>query len=447
MYNIDSNNAIASNKAVYKNTTFLLRAKSRKYSKFIIYLFLIMAAYLAMPIIDIPLMGLSLSAPIFFLIALQVFLKPTEAWWRRFRGWIILALFIWLGVFISVVGNGLISGGVKIDSTGLLYVIRYAYWLLVFVVTAYFASRGDMLKRVSDVLGWAIFGLGLLRLFEALAWNKVGAWTGTQLLSQNNYGFIFSMFFPFLIAPIVTSKGSKRLMMIARLLVTGAAVIVDGSRGSWIGVTVGIFAFMLLFILAKPQKIGWSLAIIGISTLLLLSVQFAPQQIASAFSERLATFQKLEEDKSYAIRQLMVQKGLKLFEESPLIGVGASRFTKESVPLDIPAVLSYTRQYHFDNKSAHNSYIAILAETGILGSLPFAILLIILAWRGLKVSLKLGRRNQIWAISIYAGFIGMSIHMWGIASITNTANWFLYGLLVATIVTARRVELSRAKWT
>jgi O-antigen ligase len=413
--------------------------------KLIIILFLVMAAYLAMPIIDIPLMGLSLSAPIFFLIALQVFLKPTEAWWRRFQRWILLALCIWLGLFISVVGNGLISGGVKIDSTGLLYVIRYAYWLLVFVVTAYFASQENMLKRVSYVLGWAIFGLGLLRLFEAIAWGKTGAWTGTQLLSQNNYGFIFSMFFPFLLAPIITSRGIKRLMMIANLLVTGAAVIVDGSRGTWIGVTVGIFAFTLLFILAKPQKIGWSLAIIGLSTLLLLSVQYAPQQIAAAFSERLATFQKLEEDKSFAIRQLMVQKGLKLFTESPLIGVGASRFTKESVPLDIPDVLSYARQYHFDSKTSHNSYIVFLAETGIVGSLPFAILLIILAWRGLKANLKLGRNNHVWAISIYAGFMGMSVHMWGIASITNTANWFLYGLVAAMIVAARRIDLSRAK--
>jgi O-antigen ligase len=220
---------------------------------------------------------------------------------------------------------------------------------------------------------------------------------------------------------------------------------VDGSRGTWIGVTVGIFAFTLLFILAKPQKIGWSLAIIGLSTLLLLSVQYAPQQIAAAFSERLATFQKLEEDKSFAIRQLMVQKGLKLFTESPLIGVGASRFTKESVPLDIPDVLSYARQYHFDSKTSHNSYIVFLAETGIVGSLPFAILLIILAWRGLKANLKLGRNNHVWAISIYAGFMGMSVHMWGIASITNTANWFLYGLVAAMIVAARRIDLSRAK--
>lgn len=405
-----------------------------------VFLFMLMAAYLVLPLVDVPLMGLSISAPIFFLIALQVFLKPPEPWLKRFQGWILLAGLIWLGVFTSIVGNGLLSGGVNIDREGWLTIIRYAYWLLTFVVTAHFVSRGNMLERVSSLLGWAMFVLALARLFEASAWGKIGAWTDTRLLTQNNYGFEFSMFFPFLLAPILTTHGGKRWFMVLRLLVAGAALLINGSRGSWISVAAGILAFSLIYIWARPQKIGWSLLIITLSALVFLGVQFAPTKIATAFGQRFATFQTLDEDKSFAIRELMVQKGLRLFEESPLIGVGASRFTKETTYLDIPHVLSYAPQSHFDVKSAHNSYIAFLAETGLAGSLPYVVLLLILGLGGMKSSLKLVRQRQTWALSVYTAFLGMSIHMWSIASLTNTANWFIYGLVAAVIVVASRPE-------
>lgn len=409
-----------------------------EYSGFLVFLFNLMAAYTAMPIIDIPLVGLSLSAPLFTLVALQALLRPPEPWLKRFQGWIILAGFIWLGVFVSVVGNGLRSGGEKIDSEGWLNVIRFAYWLLVFVVTAHFASRGHVLPGVCAVLGWAAFGLALARLFEAAAWDKIGAWTNTRFLTQNDYGFLFSIFFPFLLAPVVRARGGARLFMIARLIVAGAAVIINGSRGSWVGVAVGIFVFALLFVLANPRKMGWSALILALSAGLLLAVQFAPDQVVATFDQRLATFQKLEEEKSYLIRELMVQKGLKLFQESPLIGVGASRFRKESTPLEIPYLLSYAEQEYFDKKSAHNSYVALLAETGLAGSAPFAVLILILALRGLKASLALARRGRAWAPGVYAAFAGMSIHMWGISTLTNTANWLLYGLMAAMIAIASR---------
>ncbi len=423
-----------------KNNDEILRIG---YSQFMIFLFLLMGAYLVLPLVDMPLMGLSLSAPIFALIAMQALFRPPAPWLKRFQGWILLAGLIFLGIFFSTTLNGLLSGGVKIYSEGWKLLIQYAYWLVVFVVTAYFVSRGDMLERVSGVLGWAVFALGLVRLFEAVAWGKVGAYTNPQMLSQNDYGFLFSTFFPFLVAPILTTRGPKRALMIPRMLLVGAAVLINGSRGSWVSVTAGILVFSLLYALEKPRKVGWSVLIIALSFLLFVAIQLAPTQISAAFGQRLSTFQTLEEDKSYAIRQLMDQKGLRLFERSPLIGVGASRFTKESVVLDIPQVLSYSGQADFNRRSAHNSYILFLAETGLAGSIPFAILLLILGTGGFKSTLTLVRQQRVCALSVFAGFIGMSIHMWGIASIANTANWFMYGLVAAVIMIANQPVSSK----
>jgi hypothetical protein len=65
-------------------------------------------------------------------------------------------------------------------------------------------------------------------------------------------------------------------------------------------------------------------------------------------------------------------------------------------------------------------------------------LLITLTLKGGTAALYLARREQFWAAGAYAGFVGMSIHMWAINSLTNSANWMVYGLTAALIVIAAR---------
>ena len=46
------------------------------YNRVIYFLFYMFALYLVLPLVDVPLLGLSLSAPIFFFIALVCIFKP-----------------------------------------------------------------------------------------------------------------------------------------------------------------------------------------------------------------------------------------------------------------------------------------------------------------------------------------------------------------------------------
>jgi len=139
-------------------------------------------------------------------------------------------------------------------------------------------------------------------------------------------------------------------------------------------------------------------------------------------------------------RQMMVQKGIKLFKESPLIGVGASRFRKESTELELSGVFRLYSQSKFDRKSAHNSYIGFLAETGLVGSIPLAILILMLGFQGVKAGIRQARREELWALSVITSFIGMSIHMWTISALAGTVTWFAYGLVAALILFDRRVQ-------
>lgn len=419
-----------------------LRPRGLPYPRFIHFLFGLFAIYLVLPIYDVPLLGLSISAPIFFVIAVSCILKPPSRWFHAFRGWILLAVVLWVGIFISAVANGLVSGGVNLDRQGISLVVHYAFWMLVFVMTAYFASQEGVLQGTSDLLGWAVFALAVLRWLEVLIWRNVGAWTGTHLLTQNTYGFLFSTFSPFLLVRILEARGEKRLVAVAGNVTLWAAVAINGSRGSWVSIASGLAMCLIVLAILRPSKIPALMAAAILVGGMAWVTWMAFPEGAARVADRFDTFQTLGTDKSYMIRQLMIQKAQRLFAQSPLIGVGAGRFTQASIPLDIPGLLAYANQVDFDTRSSHNSYLDLLAESGLAGAVPFAILLITLTWGGLRSTFRFLRDGGFWMLAVFLGFLQMSIHMWAIASLTNTGTWFVYGLTAAAIAVANRKDVA-----
>lgn len=406
-----------------------------KIPKSIIAIWFIFSLYLVLPLVEVPLLGLSLSAPVFFFITLFCILKPPQPWPPAIRKWILLAVLIWSGIVLSTLINGILKSESGMDTEAWTLLIQNAFWLLTFVITAYFASRTNILERTAKLLGWAVFALALVRLFEAFIWGAINTYESvTRFLTPNAYGFLFSTFFPFLLVPVFTIKGGNKFLMILRVLIVAFAVIINSSRSSWISVAASAVFFTLLLLFVRSHKAGLALFLLSLILVFVsLGLNLLPEQVQSAISLRASTFQNLEQDKSYVFRELMLQKGLKLFEESPIIGVGASRFRKESVVLELSGVFKLYEQSSFDRKSAHNSYVGFLAESGLIGSLPLLGLILMLAFQGLKAAVSHARREDLWALSVMASFVGMSIHMWTISALAGTVTWFAYGLVAALI--------------
>lgn len=415
----------------------LLKLSSVKINDFPAYIytfFYIFSAYLVIPIYEVPLLGLSISAPLFFLITVPCVFKPPKPWLKNYSQWIFLAISFFIGVFVSTLGNGIINQGTSFSRDAAITLVRYVYWLVVFVITAYFASQALVLKKLTRILGWAVLILALLRWFEGLVYGKIGAGTRPVYFTQNSYGSLFSIFSPYLLILVLEEKGLKRFLAVGGNFLLWGAVLINGSRGSWVAISVGILTSLVLLFISKPQKFaGLFSAMMLVALGLFLVWSFAPQ-ISDPIQQRLDTFQSLDEDKSYEIRKLMVQKGLIIFKHNPLIGVGADRFIRTSVEVDIPRIFGRVNPDEYLEKSAHNSYIVVLAEFGLAGSIPFAFLLLALVIGGVQSSVNFLRSEKIYYFAIFVSLIQMSIHYWVIASITNTVTWFVYGLCAAMIV-------------
>jgi O-antigen ligase len=403
-------------------------------------LFLFFSANLALPVLDVPLLGLSLTAPILFLICLEVFSRPRATQGSSYARWFVIGYLFLIGLLLSLWTNGIFRG-IEIRLADFVTLVRFAYWILAFVTTVIIISSTDRLRSISIIIALAILVLAGMRLYEAVAFGRWGAWTNPRFLSQNAYGIQFSTFMPFALALPFVLRGRVRLVSVIALVLAFIAIAGNGSRASWIGVGLGTVAFAALYAVTQLKGARTIFArLFALAGIVVLLAVLAPPALVEPIVARFQTFTALADDKSYAIRQLMVQKGERMFLESPLFGAGVGRFVEANVELDIPTLLSYGDQDYFNLKTSHNSYIALLGETGLAGTLPFVGLQVLLIFGGLRAVIRLARRGEIWAIAIFASYIGMSVHLWSLSALTGTAPWFVYGLVGGLIEREARLH-------
>lgn len=404
-----------------------------RYPAYLYSLFYAFGLYLVLPLVDIPLLGLSISAPLFFVIAATVIFKPVKLWFKEHQGWIILSLSIWLAVALSTIINEMLPGG-TFNRRGMISLLQYAYWLLVFVISGYLFRDGEIRRKISRLFAIAIFVLACLRWYEAIFQGKMGAWAGTNFMTENNYGFHFSVFSPFLYFQIFDKDRSKKwLWIVASIILLGAAAI-NGSRGSWVAIAIGVGFTVAGFLMTNPKKAINAMFIIVVITLVGYIIMSLSPAISNAVNNRFQSMMNLEEDKTYVVRKVLVRKGLTLFEESPLIGVGSARFAQERVELELPELLQYADREAIEKKSSHNSYIQFLAEFGLIGSIPFGVMLFYLFIRGLILSFKEVMEGKFEILIFFVAFIQMSVHMYVISSITGTLAWVVYGSIVGILI-------------
>ena len=115
--------------------------RQSRHPRYIRILFYLCGVFVVLPFFDIPLIGLSVTAPLILPVIYYAFFQPATPWIHRYRGWTMIASAIWLGMLVSFVANGPWFGAREFKAIEIAYLVRYLFWLTVFLVTAYFASN------------------------------------------------------------------------------------------------------------------------------------------------------------------------------------------------------------------------------------------------------------------------------------------------------------------
>lgn len=202
-----------------------------------------------------------------------------------------------------------------------------------------------------------------------------------------------------------------RIFLIGNLFILVIGIILTRSRGA-----IATFAFIVfLWLLTEKKK---SRALIMVAVIGLVFIFVAPEK----FYRRMATLAQGTEEASIANRLLETRTSLMILQENILLGVGAGNFSAHYLRFVNPIIPEPRR--------AHNTYLEVAAEYGIIGFAVF-IWLIVNTWRSFQKARALAPEGTWLAEAprfLLLGYLGYLIASIFIVTTFEKYFWFLLAL-------------------
>ena len=197
------------------------------------------------------------------------------------------------------------------------------------------------------------------------------------------------------------------ILAILGLATMGAALIMSWSRGAWLGFAA---AFVLMNLThSRRAAVLFALVCLLIASVLLLgSFQALPQTIVQRLTDFLPYLHTLDvrgvklTDANYAVVERMAhwQAAWGMFNERPWLGVGIGNYEPVYPAHSLPG---WTEPLGH----AHNYYLNIAAEAGLIGLAAYLILWGAAFWQAWKVI----RATQGYWRGVAAGILGVLTHL------------------------------------
>jgi len=244
-------------------------------------------------------------------------------------------------------------------------ILRYVVNMYFFILCLLHLNTPEKFKRFVAVvmfcgLFFSIFGL-LQGYFHAGRYS-----TGGDVFDSNDIAYIAISLFPFSISVLLGSyRLHAKILALTGLLLSVLLTLYTGSRGGF----VGLMTLMFLFLFLPIQRVKKSYKAIVIMLLIALAII----NVNKINMKRYLTLEDLSQDYNLTDefgRKQIWKRGLQIFIENPITGVGVTGFAEAIGEMrekeDLP---SQTWQ------TAHNSYLLVMAETGIFGGIVFIYLI------------------------------------------------------------------------
>jgi O-antigen ligase len=314
-----------------------------------------------------------------------------------------------------------------------LNLVQYGYWGL---LSMYFLNESPKLSMLL-LSKWCFYGVAVSILTYYFVPINIDLFLIKIELEQSRNAFVFILLLGIPFSFIYINKTYSRKRVIVIIFFYFLALLLSNGRSAAI---IGILEILLLIGLLVRKYLFLIFSFFVALFVFVIYLQFAEfdsleSSVANGiedYNPRMADLLRgegdgdLNEDRSWLHRRLMIEKGMEIFSEFPVLGVGANNFKYfdgklESLSGNIR--LNYKSSEYYNRRSSHNSYIQILAEFGILGSFFFLILFI-------RPFFIFYRKQHIDSANtlILISLVSMLLHFYSISAITGALPWFIIGL-------------------
>jgi O-antigen ligase len=281
------------------------------------------------------------------------------------------------------------------------------YVLLFWIVVNHIRTE----QQVENILIWTIPSavivslIGIYQMFGGNISSLVNIMSPGSTFGNKNSAaqyILLALPFPYMFLLSSTDRQKKRLFAISAAIAT-TYLIYTGTRAAWIGLLAASVTLLVLLQIKKPllqsqiailkTRIQGKKIILGGILLFVLLMNLIPPYFIEdfgrgtpTFAQRLGTAFDLDQDPSFQVRLGLWANTLEMFKDHPLLGIGKGNFkiiyplyaTKARKDPQFGAVLQ--------PREAHNDYLQLFGEVGILGSISFLWIFVLIGrrvWRSI----------------------------------------------------------------
>ncbi len=399
----------------------------KPYSKFTQNIINWFVFFLVFPAVE--LLGNSITFYLFIVAGLRI----GAFWAGSFKGKILLLLFLMMALISTILAPGMLRYPGYFASVKIL--IQYAYWIFVGIFFITQNKRIDFLQ----ISQWIFYGiiaatLGFYFFSMKISSSVFELSTGS---SRNSYVFNLLSAIPLSFYFIVNKWGKKIALWFIPVYLM--VMLLNGGRSGAVLIIIQLLLISTIIYPAFLKNVKILLVVFGL--LYFVSKSDASKQYLDTLANQVEPINPrfadllrgegdgdLTFDKSWLVRKLMVDKGLEIFKEFPVFGVGPNNFnnfdSKLSTLKDYDRLKGQDADF-FNSRSAHNSYVQLLSEMGLPGLLLMMSMLFIPVIFFFK-KFFLGKINIGYLPLV--SLLGISIHFYAIAALTGAIAWMIIGL-------------------
>ena len=266
------------------------------------------------------------------------------------------------------------------------------------------------------LLGTCVSGIDTLYRYLSHQESAYQRYAGARL-DANDLGLIMALSIPVSYYLLIESKGKIAWVYTLQLVLAGTTILLTASRGAALATLVAVAIVPLTHArLTTRQRIA---VLLTVSLLAYGALAFVP----STSWDRLSTVPNEFAQGTLTGRTVIWKAGWELFRAHPFLGIGANAFR-----LIVSRVLA--EPIHPDEYGrapappAHNTFLSVLVEQGVIGLTLFCALLVVLA---LSLRALPPFQQKLWIVCLGVWVVGVSSLTWEMRKPT----WFFFGLLMA----------------
>jgi len=339
--------------------------------------------------------------------------------------------------------------------------------LLAFVIAANVFGRREDVRSVIWFL--VVYGLAmaLFALVQHFTWNGRFFWlrpTAAEgslvfgpFVNRNHFAGYMELLMPLPVALVITRAVRKdaRLFFLLAAAAMGVAAVVSLSRGGMVSIAAEMTLIAVFGIgakrqrgrgvntLASPGRLRSAALIILVATLISAGILWVGSEpVVSRLLPSQIAGQHSKSETFFSSRGWIWRDSIAMISANPIVGVGLGAY-ETAYPIysrdDGSQVLG--QSYAVDR--AHNDYLQILAEFGVIGA-AIALWFIVLVFRAVARGMRNGDQLMAGvALGCGASIFGMLAHSFFDFNLQLPSNALLFLLLtaVASRTSARRTSI------